>query len=778
MKSIDLNVLSKIITNVSTPLIYNVVTGTTFINMLTGSIINTIATSSVFINALTNSLSSTNNNSNVITGSQIVTLEQYYHPFDNNDWSAAFMRAQLANSAGNNIPLTLQLSNRDYSFGGWIDAIGALYLKGNPCDAAIAASGQYGGIPRLLFPSGSGGIRCRFAGYYQGGTYGNLVVTASTAYGSQLVTEGIVLQGDGIQGRDKHGIYTESGFIINNTIIQGFGGDGFHAENVVVGPIPGGFCAVGLRDTQSTSSYSLTINGMTYFTLSSNSPTGSSILSALVQQITNTQISGAINDTQRVKIENAYCSTPYHMTVDGIRFNHTTPSITGSNGSVAVQTIAQNFVTQINNQFGNGTVSLGGNDSVLFTGSHSVIETGNNMILYGFYIVNTGSILMPGTVSCSNNLMLIYQGSSNVSYASRLHSFSNLGNGIYIHGNDANQSNFYQMDVQSCGQAHINDNSFLGNKWYGCHVASDVAANSVSYMTAMSSKAEFFGCYTEGGVPGYFNKGSKVWGGTAMAKVAGLGGVIIDDNENELVVVNGAVRGSAPSGDGARLGSPSTTGRAFSIICSNTSVPDVNTTYQAAFNDAWEQIYGSDGNSGFEGVTTLNHLYNPQRKIFQKGFAIGGGLEPDYQSGGTPAYALRTFSNGGITCKLELHDGQVVSAATNATPIVINTNGGQYISGSRVLIQAVKGNTTANGMFMVHNPSGSQFVLHAFDGTNIVGNGNYTFGGYVYQANLIGWSNNSPVSGNWAKGDVLYGTTSILQCTGSGVGSGSSWRTM
>lgn len=72
-----------------------------------------------------------------------------------------------------------------------------------------------------------------------------------------------------------------------------------------------------------------------------------------------------------------------------------------------------------------------------------------------------------------------------------------------------------------------------------------------------------------------------------------------------------------------------------------------------------------------------------------------------------------------------------ITAASNATPIVITSNGHGYANGDFVFIDGVGGNLAANGLWKVANQATNTFELQRPDGTNSVGSGAYTSGGYA-----------------------------------------------
>lgn len=67
---------------------------------------------------------------------------------------------------------------------------------------------------------------------------------------------------------------------------------------------------------------------------------------------------------------------------------------------------------------------------------------------------------------------------------------------------------------------------------------------------------------------------------------------------------------------------------------------------------------------------------------------------------------------------------EIITGATNATPIVVTTGTHGYVNGDQVSISGVLGNTATNGVFYISNVTGTTFEL---DGS--VGSGAYTSGG-------------------------------------------------
>lgn len=78
---------------------------------------------------------------------------------------------------------------------------------------------------------------------------------------------------------------------------------------------------------------------------------------------------------------------------------------------------------------------------------------------------------------------------------------------------------------------------------------------------------------------------------------------------------------------------------------------------------------------------------------------------------------------------------KAVTAATNATPIVVTATAHGFTNGDAVTIGGVTGNTNANGKFRIANVAANTFELTNYDtGANIAGNG--AFGGTAYVVNL------------------------------------------
>jgi hypothetical protein len=74
---------------------------------------------------------------------------------------------------------------------------------------------------------------------------------------------------------------------------------------------------------------------------------------------------------------------------------------------------------------------------------------------------------------------------------------------------------------------------------------------------------------------------------------------------------------------------------------------------------------------------------------------------------------------------------KAITAASNATPIVITSTAHGFTNGDFVYIDQVGGNLAANGFWKIANVAANTFELQRPDGTNAVGSAAYTSGGYA-----------------------------------------------
>jgi hypothetical protein len=116
-----------------------------------------------------------------------------------------------------------------------------------------------------------------------------------------------------------------------------------------------------------------------------------------------------------------------------------------------------------------------------------------------------------------------------------------------------------------------------------------------------------------------------------------------------------------------------------------------------------------------------------------------------YTNAGTATSASRTVT---------------ATAASNATPIVVTSNGHNLQPGFQVTITGVVGNTAANGTFLVGTVAANTFALLALDGSNTTGNGAYTSGGTVTSTDCLVDSAASPAfaSLNGYRLEIVSGT--------------------
>ncbi|HTG44143.1 MAG TPA: hypothetical protein VK633_06390 [Verrucomicrobiae bacterium] len=74
---------------------------------------------------------------------------------------------------------------------------------------------------------------------------------------------------------------------------------------------------------------------------------------------------------------------------------------------------------------------------------------------------------------------------------------------------------------------------------------------------------------------------------------------------------------------------------------------------------------------------------------------------------------------------------KTITGATNATPIVVTATAHGFTNGDLVYIGGVVGNLAANGIWKIANQATNTFELQRPDGTNVVGSGAYSSGGYA-----------------------------------------------
>ena len=80
-------------------------------------------------------------------------------------------------------------------------------------------------------------------------------------------------------------------------------------------------------------------------------------------------------------------------------------------------------------------------------------------------------------------------------------------------------------------------------------------------------------------------------------------------------------------------------------------------------------------------------------------------------------------------------EGQAITAATNATPIVVTATAHGFADGDIVTISGALGNTAANGSFLVQGKTANTINLQTRAAVNVAGNGAWTSGGILTAGN-------------------------------------------
>jgi hypothetical protein len=87
---------------------------------------------------------------------------------------------------------------------------------------------------------------------------------------------------------------------------------------------------------------------------------------------------------------------------------------------------------------------------------------------------------------------------------------------------------------------------------------------------------------------------------------------------------------------------------------------------------------------------------------------------------------------------LQATDGaNTLTAASNATPIVITSTAHGYTTGDEVVVQGVVGNPAANGRWLITVIDADHFSLQTLNGANAAGSGAYTSGGTATRWNWL-----------------------------------------
>ncbi len=146
--------------------------------------------------------------------------------------------------------------------------------------------------------------------------------------------------------------------------------------------------------------------------------------------------------------------------------------------------------------------------------------------------------------------------------------------------------------------------------------------------------------------------------------------------------------------------------------------------------------------TSFANVGEEDDLGNASANITTDEITIGANGSGKYN---VTFHASITSSGGNSTMivaiGIELATPLVISAATNATPIVCTSAGHTLMNGDMVTIAGATGNTAANGDWIVDSVAGDDFTLLDLDGVNSVGNGVYDAGtgsvDILYPGNLL-----------------------------------------
>lgn len=118
-----------------------------------------------------------------------------------------------------------------------------------------------------------------------------------------------------------------------------------------------------------------------------------------------------------------------------------------------------------------------------------------------------------------NGLNLVPDNIADLDYVSKVDIYNCAGDGVYIHGGDANAGLFMHISAVACGGWGVNDDSFLGNTHIGHHTN----GNYGSYRAGQAANYSLWlGCYSEGGQreANIGGNGSMVIGGDHGAGVA------------------------------------------------------------------------------------------------------------------------------------------------------------------------------------------------------------------------------------------------------------------
>ena len=121
------------------------------------------------------------------------------------------------------------------------------------------------------------------------------------------------------------------------------------------------------------------------------------------------------------------------------------------------------------------------------------------------------------------------QSNANCFYLSHCCIYNNAGNGVYCVGGDSNAGNGLALNCMSNGKWGIDDSSFLGNTWVGCHTSGNVLG-PYRGIGGGNSRSVFIGCYSESDQPPSYQGAPSIFiGGLHAAGISGSGMRIIDN---------------------------------------------------------------------------------------------------------------------------------------------------------------------------------------------------------------------------------------------------------
>lgn len=317
--------------------------------------------------------------------SVIFDIEEFYESGDGDNWTPAFMRAQLSAAEGSAIEV--RLSGTQYRCEERIDIIRSNFsivgIKRN--NRTQSANETSAAIPTLYFPNGTGGIDVMYPTQYGGGTYGGLVVDAdSAARGTGAFLSSFSMRGPGehVGNFSDHGIRLRSYATLENLSIRAFRGDGVridasvpagNANASIVRKVAiyecGGYGSwVGGGDVNQTR-----FDHVTYTGNGADLRGRGGVYTVVLGQ-----------EVDIITINDALPSTLYRLVVGGINVDHTTPSSGQTTATIAAALAAQANSVLTNQdaaQIRSNQLAIWGNNNANFTctttgsvGSMTVLE--------------------------------------------------------------------------------------------------------------------------------------------------------------------------------------------------------------------------------------------------------------------------------------------------------------------------------------------------------------------------------------------------------------------